>query len=462
MKNRPNIIAVFDIGKTNKKRLLFDENYEVVGEESTSFPEQVDEQGFSCEDIDLLSSWILQHVQKLETSKQFNLKAINFSTYGASLLYLNQQGKRIAPLYNYLKPYDENLLRQFYDHHGPKDKISVETSSPAMGHLNSGLQLYWFKQQPQFSSLHTVLHFPQYLSFQLTGERYAEMTNVGCHSLLWNFSTRQYHSWLHQEGLSRYLLPVIHGNHSIRRMKADNSEMEVGIGLHDSSAAIVPYLLSFSEPFAILSTGTWTISLNPFNSTLPQLQELDKGSLCYQTFDGKPVKVSMLFAGHDHDQQVKRIADYFGMNVDYFRSLPYNSQWEQAIRDDQILHEIIKNYHPDSPTDPSVFHLRELHSFKSPDHAYHHLMTDLIYRQVKATRSVTDNSEVKRLYVDGGFSKNAIYMQMLSNAFPDMNVFSTEMVQGTALGAALVIHDKWNNQPIPKELIKLKHWKPAR
>lgn len=462
MKNRPNIIAVFDIGKTNKKRLLFNENYEVVDEESTSFSEQVDEQGFPCEDIDLLNSWVLQHVQKLETSKQFNLRAVNFSTYGASLLYLNRQGKRIAPLYNYLKPYDENLLKQFYDHHGHRDEISVQTSSPVMGHLNSGLQLYWFKQQPQFSSLHTVLHFPQYLSFQLTGERYAEMTNVGCHSLLWNFSTSQYHAWLQREGLSEYLLPVIHGDHSVRLVKADNGEMEVGIGLHDSSAAIVPYLLSFKEPFAILSTGTWTISLNPFNSTLPQLQELNNGALCYQTYDGKPVKVSMLFAGHDHDQQVKRIADYFDLNENYFRSLPYNRQWDQAIQDDQVLEGIIANYRSDSPTDPSVFHLRELSNFKSPDHAYHQLMADLISRQSKATRSVTDNSEVRRLYVDGGFSKNNIYMQMLANAFPDMKVFSTTMVQGTALGAALVIHDKWNNQPIPEELIKLKGWQAIR
>jgi sugar (pentulose or hexulose) kinase len=40
-----NVVAVFDIGKTNKKVFLFNENYQIVWEQSVVFPETVDEDG---------------------------------------------------------------------------------------------------------------------------------------------------------------------------------------------------------------------------------------------------------------------------------------------------------------------------------------------------------------------------------------------------------------------------------
>ena len=49
------VIAIFDIGKTNKKLLLFDQQYKLLHEESTQINETTDEDGFACEDIDALS-----------------------------------------------------------------------------------------------------------------------------------------------------------------------------------------------------------------------------------------------------------------------------------------------------------------------------------------------------------------------------------------------------------------------
>ena len=40
------IIAVFDIGKTNKKIFLFDKNFNIVFENSVRFEEIVDDDGF--------------------------------------------------------------------------------------------------------------------------------------------------------------------------------------------------------------------------------------------------------------------------------------------------------------------------------------------------------------------------------------------------------------------------------
>ena len=55
-----NVIAVFDIGKTNKKLFLFDEEYRVVYEKSEQLPETTDEDGDACEDIDELQAFVKQ------------------------------------------------------------------------------------------------------------------------------------------------------------------------------------------------------------------------------------------------------------------------------------------------------------------------------------------------------------------------------------------------------------------
>ncbi|HEX2848043.1 MAG TPA: FGGY family carbohydrate kinase [Chitinophagaceae bacterium] len=458
MEKKEPIIAVFDIGKTNKKLLLFNKRYEVVAEEATSFPEIIDEDGFPCEDLDRLTEWMRLHVEALKRSDTFQLKAINFSTYGASLVLIGKEGERIMPLLNYLKPYTAGLLEQFTSTYGGEEKIAIETSSPMMGHLNAGLQLYWLKKQrPElFAKLSSVLHFPQYLSFLFTGRTFAEMTNLGCHSAMWNFDKKTYHEWLEKEGAREKVNEVVKGNTAVL-MKDGDEQIAIGVGLHDSSAAVIPYLNSFSEPFVIVSTGTWTISLNPFNQDIPDAEELASGCLSYLTYEGDPVKASMNFAGHDHDTQVNRIAAFFGLKPAYFHTLEYDAKWVGYT-------DGIKAVQPESlrsPTTPCVFHTRDLGGFESPEHAYHQLLVDIINRQQIATSMVLRGKPVSNMYVDGGFCKNKIYMQLLTDAFPSLEVYATSMVQGTALGAALAIHDHWNDKPVPGSLIHLRHWKKS-
>jgi sugar (pentulose or hexulose) kinase len=69
---------------------------------------------------------------------------------------------------------------------------------------------------------------------------------------------------------------------------------------------------------------------------------------------------------------------------------------------------------------------------------------------------------VNRIFVDGGFSKNAIYMHLLAEAFPEMEVYAASVAQATAVGAALAIHKHWNSKPLPGDIIDLKFYaKPS-
>jgi glycerol kinase len=60
--------------------------------------------------------------------------------------------------------------------------------------------------------------------------------------------------------------------------------------------------------------------------------------------------------------------------------------------------------------------------------------------------------------VDGGFSKNPVFMNLLALVFPGIEIFAASMAQATAIGAALAIHPAWNSKPIPHDIIELKYY----
>ncbi|HEX7757459.1 MAG TPA: FGGY family carbohydrate kinase [Niabella sp.] len=459
-------IAVFDIGKTNKKLLVFDGQYNLVRELTVGFNEIEDDDGYPCEDLAALTTWMLEQFRVLKNDPEYEIKAVNFSTYGASLVYINKAGKPVGYLYNYLKPYPQETWDAFCRAQGNVSAFCEATSTPLMGHLNAGMQLYWLrtKKPGLFKETATVLHFPQYLSFLFTGKRIAEMTNVGCHSAMWDFHQMRYHSWLKTEQLHEKLAPIIPGSNAVVIEDATSGQkVAVGTGLHDSSAAIIPYLCCFDGPFVILSTGTWAISLNPFNQVLPDAADLSKGGLSYLSYKGIPVKTSMLFAGNEHDQQVKRIAAHFSLASGFYKTvlpdremlLPLFEKTNKESADEAAAI-------PAGATTPGRFQFRDLQRFQTAGAAYHQLLKDIIEQQKISTQLVLDGKGARQLYVDGGFCKNELYMQLLATAFPETKVYATTMTQGTALGAALAIHDHWNHQPVPASLISLKAYAAVR
>jgi sugar (pentulose or hexulose) kinase len=441
------VIVIFDAGKTNKKLFLFDEDYRIVYERSESIPETVDEDGFPCEDLEKLTIWLSDSMNEAAKLKEYNIKAVNFSAYGASLVYIGEDGKPLTPLYNYLKPYPSELSGRLYTSYGGEEKYCKETASPVLGSLNSGLQLYRLKQeQPKiYEQVKYALHLPQYLSFLLTGECYSDITSIGCHTSMWNFEKNRYHDWMEQEGLAAKLAPVV----SSEKTTQING-YKVGIGLHDSSAALIPYLVNFKEPFVLISTGTWCISLNPFNHSPLTAGELKQDCLCYIQYQGWPVKASRLFSGHEHDQQVKRIAGHFKQDLGRLSGLTFGPKIVEQLRKD---HSQVTS--PDMFVTESAFGTRDLAAFRSAIEAYHQLMMDLVQMQVISTQLVLKNTDAKRIFVDGGFSKNNIFMNLLAAAFPEMKVCAALTAQASAVGAALSIHREWNNKPIPENIIQL-------
>lgn len=433
---KTSVIAIFDIGKTNKKLVLFTSDLKMILEKEQSFASIKDDDGFDCDDIDLIINWIKDTISDLVKSDIYDLEAVNFSTYGATLAYLDANGNRLTPIYNYLKPIDERIPESVYRRYGGRDEFCRRTASPALGMLNSGIQALWLKtKKPDiFRKVEYILHFPQYISYTLTGKIYSEHTSIGCHTALWDFDKMRYHYWTESNGLS-FPQPSPVGTYE--EIIYEGKKIKVGIGLHDSSASLAPYLSGDRAKFILLSTGTWCINMNPFNDEKLTTEQLDMDCLCYLSITGQPVKSSRLFLGFMHEHGAKLISDHFNVQSDFYKSIKAGRDLLATIKNKFSYKKVFFKLSPDSREFNDYI---DMYVFKSPEEAYCQLMNELCDLTVESIRLIIpENDTTENIYITGGFALNRIFLTLICEAFHGKYVYTSEIANASALGAALVI-----------------------
>lgn len=433
-------IVIFDIGKTNKKLLVFNEWYQVEHISFFNVDNLHQEQDFPVEDIGSLKAAIILETEKILQSDKWDIKAINFATYGATIVHLGKNGEPMLPVLNYLTPYSENVQIQFEQLYNADGSLYAATASPKLGNLNVGMQLFDLKYShpEKFQQVAYSIFLPQYLSSIFSHQFVMEKTSLGCHTLLWDFHANAYHQWV-KAALIDQVLPAIEPSATPLNVEVNNHAIAVGIGLHDSSAALIPYLKTISHPFVLLSTGSWNICMNPFNDQPLTAAELAQDCLCYLDYTGNAVKSSRLNAGFVHAETIVSICGHFGAIEDDLLSLP----WDETIANAVSRHIVEKQLQE------SLFIVTD---WSNSVDAYYASVQMLVLQQATKIKLVlTDQTDY--LYVDGGFSKNIIFMQMLKIAFPMLKIFAAEVGQSTALGAAIVLHDSWNPNAMPNNLI---------
>lgn len=449
------VTAVFDIGKTNKKFFLFDKNFKEVHKEYTSFDEIEDEDGHPTENLLELQKWLKAVFNRIIEAKEFDVKAINFSTYGASFVHIDENSKPLTPLYNYTKQLPENIVNDFFQEYGPREEFLKKTGCADLSMLNSGLQLYWLKKtKPEvYKKIKFSLHLPQYLSYIFAGIPLSEYTSIGCHTALWDYDKKDYHSWVYKENIDKILPPIVSTETSIN-MNYNGKRIKIGVGIHDSSAALLPYVRSIKKKFVLVSTGTWSIVFNPFTEKPISEDINDKDAINYMRINGKPVKATRMFLGNEYKVQVAKLDKQFGVNDDYHRTVKfdYDTYFE-------IIQDFKHCYKWESITDEDMPDKTQI-SYHKYEHAYHQLMTELVLLQIKCIKEALGNDDIARIYVDGGFSNNDIYIKLLSHYFRDKKLSTTDASLGSALGAAISISDNKLNSKFLKENYALKKHVP--
>ena len=317
------------------------------------------------------------------------------------------------------------------------------------------MQLYWLKySKPEvFSKIKYSLHLPQYLSYIFSGVPLSEFTSIGCHTALWDYSKKDYHEWVYKEGINK-ILPTIVSTETSINMNYNGKRIKIGVGIHDSSAALLPYVRSIKKKFILVSTGTWSITFNPFTEHPISEDSKEIDSINYMRINGKAVKASSLFLGNEYKIQVSKLDKHFGVPDDYHRKVKF---------DYDTYFEINKDFKHmfkwESVVDESMPSMTKI-PYETYEQAYHQLMMELVGLQIKSINKAIGNDDIKHIYVDGGFSNNDLYIKLLSHYFNDKKLKTTDASLGSALGAAISISDKKLNSKFLKKNYSLKKHKP--
>src|SRR5690606_39131666 len=125
-------------------------------------------------------------------------------------------------------------------------------------------------------------------------------------------------------------------------------------------------------------------------------------------------------------------ADHFAVTTAKFRNMDIDWNLIEALQKKETSDEL------------DAFSKLDLNQFKDYKEAYHSVMLHLVKAQVRWTNLIMDQGKISRVLVDGGFSKNSIYMNLLAKEYPQVEVYAASMAQATAVGTALAIHEHWN------------------
>lgn len=425
---------VFDVGKTNQKYFLFDPTYNILKREKVTIPKIKDEDGHPAEDIKGIVLWMKKSFDFLLDSDAFEIETVSFSGFGATLVHLDENGVVVAPVYDYHKSVAEDTFDDFYHRYGPEATFATRTGSKNLNLLNSGKQLYWLKhRRPHiFKKIRYSLHLPQYMSYIFTGERYTEFTSIGCHTDLWDFEKNQYHHWVKNEGIDRLFPPLVQTQKTVTKSIRER-KIKFGIGIHDSSSALLTYLLRGKESFILLSTGTWCINFNPFSDgSVFDQKQIEAGATAYMRIDGSPVKSSRLFLGEEHRLKVENLIQQFNKPPFYHRKLEWNPRIAKELKTD-------KNCFRWKYLDNAMTPMQEQLDFPNFEVAYYQLLKELI-DLLKIQIDVICNALPQKIYVDGGFSDNKIFLALLKREFPHQKIKAKPASYACALGAAQLIN----------------------
>lgn len=262
----PRHVAVIDIGKTNAKLALVDlSTLSEVAVRTT--PNAVLTDGlYPHYDCDRLWSFILDGLASFQ--KDTPIDAISVTTHGVAAALLNGDGTLAMPVLDYEFAGPEETGRE-YDAARP---AFVETGTPRLPvGLNLGAQIFWQEKAfpAEFAKVQTIVTYPQYWAYRLSGVLANEATSLGCHSDLWDPHRRIFSSLVAGQGWEKKFAPVGRASERLGPVLPDlaaslglRAGVPVHCGIHDSNASLYPHLLQRAAPFSVVSTGTWVIVMS--------------------------------------------------------------------------------------------------------------------------------------------------------------------------------------------------------
>ncbi len=265
------LTLVIDIGKSNAKLLLIDDAGQVVEQHSRANASVTSALGYPALDLQGLGQWMQTTLRA--SAKALRCGHVITSTHGAAFVALGEGGLAWEPL-DY--EFEDVALAGAADaaFHAASGDFRQTLSPDLPAGLNAARQMHWLQNtHPNaWRRTRTLLPYPQYWAWLLSGVACSEVSSLGCHTHLWSPLTGDFSDLALGKAWAQLFAPLrsaweVLGSvgHQRGAQWGLPAECQVHVGVHDSNACLARYLGGLAEPEAltIVSSGTWTVLMAP-------------------------------------------------------------------------------------------------------------------------------------------------------------------------------------------------------
>jgi sugar (pentulose or hexulose) kinase len=299
--------VVLDVGKTLTKASLWSSTG-VLLERRPRVNARPDAGGYLTLDAAGIECWLATTLR--DFSRMERIGHIIPVAHGAAAALI-REGKLHAPPLDYEHPIPAAIHLEYDEHREP----FLLTGSPALpAGLNLGAQLHFLErtQREIWRGEPTVLPWPQYWSWRLSGRAVSEVTSLGCHTDLWYPLAGSYSSTALDRGWAARFATLARADAVVGLISAEWTErsglpgdVKVLCGLHDSNAALLAARAAAGEQgsdMTVLSTGTWFVAMRtPGDTRFTELAKLavDRDCLVNVDLRGEPVPSARFMGGRE-------------------------------------------------------------------------------------------------------------------------------------------------------------------
>ena len=449
-------VAVLDIGKTNKKVALYDEEMNPIAVRKRKIETYVQD-GLDIEDIETVVDWFLQQLGEL--GKEYEIRSIAVTTHGATFVCLDGEGNPSVPPVAYTNEVDESVHERFWAAMGNPKGIQRNTATAEVKPLINPAKLLWFLKESRpedFKRTKHILLYPQYFAYRLTGRIAADITYTGCHSYLWDFGKNDWSEVTDKLGI-RGMLPKKPGlpteelgplSPEVAARTGLSPDVKVTLGIHDSNSSLIPYLITQKKDFVLNSTGTWCVAMHPVDQVRFEADELGKMIFYNLSFEGRPVKTSILMGGLEYAFYTEAVMKHHGKQEwpDYDPAMyadilsrprtfllpslvPGSGQFPDSVA------RVVDEGEEYSPNDIETGNRwpKAFEDYRA-GFALANLSLAIQTRIALLRVGLTPGTEV---FIEGGFRQNENYGALLGALLPENPLYLTSLDEATSFGAAL-------------------------
>jgi len=419
--------AVLDVGKTHVKLRVFDAAGHAVEQRDRPNRGVGSPQGYTALDTAGIEAWLWDSLASL--AHRARIGHLIVTTHGAAFAALDDDGL-VLPMVDY----------EFDAYAGQREAYALavgdlrETLSPHLPlGLNAARPLYWQAREfpTAFACAHTLLPYPQYWAWRLSGIAASEVSSLGCHTHLWSPANRSWSRLVHREGWARRFAPIRSAWDVLGPLRPElaqrlglSRDCVVHTGVHDSNACLARYLRRWPA-MTLVTSGTWTVVMACGGRT--DALDLSSDMLANVSVAQDPVPTARFMGGRDHE------ALRAGASPDDARASLVQMLNEESIR---AL---------PTPGGPQVLHgdlditSQLAEALSAAERA---TLASLYCAQMVASR-VQLLGAPSPLVIEGPLARNAVFVDCLSALLPghDCSAAADE-VEGTARGAWELMH--WN------------------